>query len=144
MGAPGRGRRSGVRLRGGARRGARVRREAPARLGAAVSVGGRERDAYRHEDPAPMPARDLLYHDLLTTSVEAAPEREALVFLPEEGPVRRVTYLELDAAVARTARALLASGVGRGGVAAVHAANRPEFVYVQFACSRIGAATGPI
>src|SRR5690348_7354008 len=91
-----------------------------------------------------MPARDLLYHDLLTTSVEAAPEREALVFLPEAGPVRRMTYLELDAAVARTARALLASGVGRGGVAAVHAANRPEFVYVQFACSRIGAATVPI
>jgi fatty-acyl-CoA synthase len=92
-----------------------------------------------------MPARDLLYHDLLIGAVEKAPEREALVFLPADaGPTLRMTYRELDAAVARTARALLASGVERGGVVAVYAANRPEFVFVQFACSRIGAAAVPI
>src|SRR5690348_13522573 len=92
-----------------------------------------------------MPPRDLLYHDLLIASVEQAPEREALVFLPPdpEGALR-MTYRELDEAVARTARALLACGVERGGVVAVYAANRPEFVFVQFACSRIGAATVPI
>ncbi|HXD57340.1 MAG TPA: AMP-binding protein [Thermoleophilaceae bacterium] len=110
-----------------------------------MSVGGREREAYRHEDPAPMPARDLQYHDLLTAAVEAAPERQALVFLPgDPGREVRMTYRELDAAVARTARALLASGVEHGGVVAVYAANRPEFVLVQFACSRIGAATVPV
>jgi acyl-CoA synthetase (AMP-forming)/AMP-acid ligase II len=110
-----------------------------------VNVRSQQREAYRHEDPSPVPPADLFYHDLLTSAVEAAPEREALVFLPgESGRELRMTYRELDRAVARTARALLASGVERGGVVAVYAANRPEFIFVQFACSRIGAAAVPI
>jgi acyl-CoA synthetase (AMP-forming)/AMP-acid ligase II len=88
---------------------------------------------------------DLFYHDLLSSAVAAAPGREALVFVAgESGRELRMTYRELDQAVTRTARALLASGVERGGVVAIYAANRPEFIFVQFACSRIGAAAVPI
>ena len=92
-----------------------------------------------------MPPRELFYHDLLDSALAAAPEREALVFLPanREGTVR-LTYRELDDVVNRTALTLLASGLGRGSRVAVYAANRPEFVFAQFACSRVGAAAVPI
>ena len=102
-------------------------------------------EAYWREDPAPVPPRELFYHDLLTEAVEAAPEREALVFIPGQGAAElRMTYGDFAGATERTARALLASDVRRGGVVAVYAANRPEFVLVQFACSRIGAAAVPV
>ena len=102
-------------------------------------------DAYRRQDPSPVPAQELLYHDLLVAAVASAGDREALVYCPGE-PERelRLTYLQFDAAVTQTARALLAEGVGRGGVVAVYGPNRPEFVFLQFACSQIGAAAAPI
>lgn len=56
----------------------------------------------------------------------------------------RLTYRQLDAAVTRVARALLAGGVRRGGVVAIYGTNRPEFVSLQFACSQIGAAVVPV
>jgi fatty-acyl-CoA synthase len=101
--------------------------------------------AYRRQDPGPVPAQELFYHDLLSAAVLSAAEREALVFCPgDAAPELRLTYLELDVAVTEVARALLANGVTRGGVVAVYGTNRPEFVMLQFACSQIGAAVAPI
>jgi fatty-acyl-CoA synthase len=101
--------------------------------------------AHHRQDPGAVPAQELFYHDLLTAGVRAAPDREALVFCPgDHDRELRLTYRQLDAAVTRTTRALLAGGVVRGGAIALYGANRPEFVLLQFACSQIGAAIAPI
>jgi fatty-acyl-CoA synthase len=113
--------------------------------------GGSTRDAamatqaYRSEASGDVPAEELFYHDLLSAGVRLAPGREALVFCPGD-PDRelRLTYSQFDEAVTQTTRALLASDVERGGVVAVYGTNRPEFVLLQFACSRIGAAVAPV
>jgi acyl-CoA synthetase (AMP-forming)/AMP-acid ligase II len=110
----------------------------------AAHLADRDR-AYRRQGPDSVPAREIFYHDALSAAVLSAGEREALVFCPGD-PDRelRLTYRQLDAAVTRTARALLANGTRRGGVVAVYGTNRPEFVLLQFACSQIGAAAAPI
>ncbi len=101
--------------------------------------------AYRREDSGPLPAQELFYHDLLSAAVLSAGDREALVFCPGDPDCElRLTYSQFDAAVTQAARALLASGIKRGGVVAVYGTNRPEFVLLQFACSRIGAAVAPV
>jgi fatty-acyl-CoA synthase len=101
--------------------------------------------AHFRQDPGLVPAQELFYHDLLSVAVRSAGEREALVFCPGDLERElRLTYLQLDAAVTETARALLAHGVKRGGVVAVYGTNRSEFVVLQFACSQIGAAAAPI
>jgi fatty-acyl-CoA synthase len=92
-----------------------------------------------------MPAQELFFHDLLSRAARGVPDREALVFLPGRGAgALRFTYAEFAKAVERVARALLACEVGRGGVVGVYAANRPEFVLLQLACSQLGAAAVPI
>lgn len=102
-------------------------------------------EAYRREDSQPCPVEELFFHDLLGNAVRRAPDREALVFCHEDPEQElRLTYAQLDAAVTSTARALLAGGVGQGGVVAIYGTNRPEYVFLQFACSRIGAVTVPI
>jgi fatty-acyl-CoA synthase len=107
------------------------------------AVAGAE--AYRRQDPGPVPARELFFHDLLVSAARSAGDREAIVFAPGD-PERelRLTYAQLDAAVTDTARALVAAGVTRGGAVAVYGGNRPEYVLLQFACSRIGAAAVPV
>jgi fatty-acyl-CoA synthase len=87
----------------------------------------------------------LKFDDLLDAAVAEVPSRDALVYrgAPTTLPAR-LTYVELGELVDRTARALLASGVSRGGVVAIYGPNRPEFVVLQFACARIGAALVPV
>ncbi|MCM2387573.1 class I adenylate-forming enzyme family protein [Streptomyces albipurpureus] len=101
--------------------------------------------AYWRESDEQMPGlSELRLDELLERAAAAAPDREALVFLRDDGPARRWTYAELTERVDAAARALLASGAGRGSVVAICAANRPEFVFLQLACSRIGAAMVPM
>ncbi|QEC48763.1 AMP-binding protein [Baekduia soli] len=101
--------------------------------------------SYWHQDPTPMPALDRRYDELLQHGVDTVPDREALVFVPYggQGP-SRWTYAELGRDVERVARALVAWEVRRGEVVAVYAANRPEFVLLQFACSQLGAIAVPV
>ncbi|MCR5858108.1 AMP-binding protein [Mesorhizobium sp. J428] len=60
------------------------------------------------------------------------PDRPALV----EG--RRLTYRELDAAVARTAGGLAAAGFRKGDRLALLLTNRWEYLAIVLACARIG------
>ena len=101
--------------------------------------------SYWRQDPAPMPALRVRFDDLLQWAVDAAPEREALVFIAgAERPTVRWTYGDLSQLVERTARALLHSQVHRADAIGVYAANTPEFVLLQLACSQIGATAVPI
>jgi fatty-acyl-CoA synthase len=59
------------------------------------------------------------------------------VAIEEHG--RELVYAALDARVNRLARALAARGIRRGGMLAVVAENRAEYVEVQLAAARLGA-----
>ena len=69
----------------------------------------------------------------------AHPDREALVF--EE---RRLTYAELDAAVERQARGLVASGIAKGDRVALFAGNHDRCLIALLAIVRSGAVCVPI
>lgn len=81
----------------------------------------------------------LTYGGLLRANAARVGDRTALIF---EDQV--TTWREFDATTDRYARALLASGVRRGDMVALHCANRPEWLYVAMACARIGARLGPL
>jgi fatty-acyl-CoA synthase len=63
-------------------------------------------------------------------------EREALVSCAQG---IRMTYAELDAAVDRVARGLLATGIERGDRVGIWAPNCAEWVLVQYATAKVGA-----
>jgi fatty-acyl-CoA synthase len=71
----------------------------------------------------------------LRQTAERFPARDALVF-PQAGV--RLTWAQLDAAVDRAARGLLALGFRRGDHLGVWSTNWPEWVILQFATARIG------
>jgi fatty-acyl-CoA synthase len=101
--------------------------------------------SYWRQDPGPMPTVQMRFDGLLQLAVDAVPEREALVFIAiDDRPPLRWSYRELSLLVEQAARSLLKSNIRRGDAIAVYAANRPEFVMLQFACSQIGATAVPI
>jgi len=83
-----------------------------------------------------VPLRGVTLGDLLLQTAETHGEREALV---SRGQGLRYTYTELNAAVDRVARALMALGVEQGQRVGIWAANCAEWVLVQFATARMGA-----
>jgi acetoacetyl-CoA synthetase len=62
-----------------------------------------------------------------------------LIFKGEDQPVRKMTYAELTAEVARIANAMRASGVGPGDRVAGFMPNMPETVIAMLACTSVGA-----
>lgn len=82
--------------------------------------------------------RELTLGDLLREQAAQRPDRPALVF---DEPHRLVSYSyrELDEAVDRLARALIAIGAGHQDRVAVMAPNLPEWVLLEYALARIGA-----
>lgn len=79
------------------------------------------------------------YGGLLRANAARVGGRAALTFEDQT-----TTWCELDATTDRYARALLAAGVKRGDMVAIHCANRPEWLYVAMGCARIGARLGPL
>ncbi len=97
------------------------------------------------DDPSRMPgarwfegARLNFAENLLRHAGER-PEQEALVAWNEHGQQQVFTYAELETAVARTARALAAMGVGVGDRVAGFLPNIPEAVIAMLAASSLGA-----
>jgi acyl-CoA synthetase (AMP-forming)/AMP-acid ligase II len=72
--------------------------------------------------------------DLFEATVDAVPEREALV----AGPARR-TYAELERRANRLAHHLAAQGVSPGEHVGIHASNSAEFVEGMLACYKLRA-----
>lgn len=76
---------------------------------------------------------------LLRRTVASYPDNDALV----DG-AQRISYGVLDDAVERVAGNLAGVGVGKGDRVAILLGNRPEFVYVNLACARLGAIAVPM
>lgn len=85
--------------------------------------------------------RAVSLDDLFRDAVEAAPDRDFLVF-PEDHA--RFTYETFDAQVDSIAAGLLDAGIERGDRVAVVLPNSPEFLELILACSRIGAVAVPV
>src|ERR671933_2001580 len=73
--------------------------------------------------------------DNLDRAVAAYGEREALVSVHQG---LRYTYAELGEAVQRSARALLAAGLGAGDRVGIWAPNCAEWILVQYATAKLG------
>ena len=72
------------------------------------------------------------------------PEREAAVWVPEEGERRSLTWGELSLEVRRLAEALLELGVGEGDVVGTFLPMAPEAAIASHACAHVGAVQVPI
>lgn len=105
------------------------------------------------ETPSPW-VDGLTIGDMLRRTAERSPEHDAVVFpgldkseqpIPAEtapdlrANCYRLSFRELDAAVDRVARSLLALGIEKGDHVAVWATNWPRWVLLQFATARVGA-----
>ena len=68
-------------------------------------------------------------------------DRVALIFEPDDpdGPVRRVTYADLQREVIRMANTLRKMGVTKGDRVTIYMPMIPEGAYAMLACARIGA-----
>jgi len=78
-------------------------------------------------------------HGLLLSRCALHPDRTFLVF--ED---RRYSYAEFTAQARRAASALQALGIGRGDRVALMVSNRPEFMFLWFGCSMLGAVEVPV
>ena len=74
--------------------------------------------------------------DNLAATARRVPDRQALVDLVSG---QRWTYAQFDAAVDDVARALLASGLGRGDRIAIWAPNCAQWLLLQYGSARVGA-----
>jgi acetyl-CoA synthetase len=72
------------------------------------------------------------------------PDAEAVVWTPEEGDRRSLTWAELSHEVRRLAEALLELGVERGDVVGTFLPMAPEAAIASHACAHIGAVQAPI
>ena len=72
------------------------------------------------------------------------PDREAAVWVPEEGERRSLTWAELSREVRRLAEALRELGVGEGDVVGTFLPMSPEAAIASHACAHIGAVQVPI
>lgn len=84
---------------------------------------------------------DLTLGDLLDQRAAEIPDREALVYhYPELGLEWRLNYRQYRAEVNRLAKGLVALGIKQGDHVAVWATNVPEWVFLEMALAKLGAA----
>jgi acetyl-CoA synthetase len=72
------------------------------------------------------------------------PDREAAVWVPEEGERRSLTWAELSQEVRRLAEALRELGIGEGDVVGTFLPMAPEAAVASHACAHVGAVQVPI
>jgi fatty-acyl-CoA synthase len=88
--------------------------------------------------PSPGPSQVYEFH------AKNSPDKVALQWVETDGaadgPVHRMTYAQLNERMNRAGSALQRRGVGRGASVVLMMRNRPEFLEVQAAAGRIGAA----
>lgn len=77
--------------------------------------------------------------DLLNRSSLRYPEKTALIYKD-----RKVTYMELNKLVNKTANSLRKKGVVKGDRLAIYSRNNLDFIIVKFALARLGAVFIPI
>jgi acyl-CoA synthetase (AMP-forming)/AMP-acid ligase II len=72
------------------------------------------------------------------------PEKEALIFLNDDGSDERLTYGKIFENTNRISHLLLKAGISKGDTFAIVMRNHPEFLYSLFAALSIGAIAVPI
>jgi acyl-CoA synthetase (AMP-forming)/AMP-acid ligase II len=72
------------------------------------------------------------------------PDREALVFVNDDGSDERISYADIYEQSNRFAGAMLPHGIGRGDAFALIMRNHPEFIYALAGALTIGAVAVPI
>lgn len=72
------------------------------------------------------------------------PDKEALIFLNDDGSDERLTYGKIYENTNRISRLLIRVGIGRGDTFAIVMRNHPEFLYSLFAALSVGAVAVPI
>jgi cyclohexanecarboxylate-CoA ligase len=88
---------------------------------------------------------DKTYDEFLSQAVAAAPDKPALISYRADRPEpSRMTYAELDDAVARAAASLKRLGMGAGDVISVQLPNWREFAILTLAAFRVGAILNPL
>lgn len=75
----------------------------------------------------------------IESHAESFPDKTAIVYEGE-----RISYLELERKINRVANGLLSLGINRGDVVAIMLPNIPEFIYLFYACQKIGSIAVPI
>ncbi|EIF33003.1 acyl-CoA synthetase (AMP-forming)/AMP-acid ligase II [Burkholderia sp. Ch1-1] len=90
----------------------------------------------KHDD---FPIMEQCLGDALDHAAEKWDGRIGWVFEDQ-----RLSYRQMKDNVDRVARALIASGIGRGDVVAVWMPNLAHFAFLEFACAKIGAIIGAI
>jgi acetyl-CoA synthetase len=73
-----------------------------------------------------------------------APSGEAVVWTPEDGDRRSLTWAELSREVRRLAEALRELGIGEGDVVGTFLPMAPEAAIASHACAHVGAVQAPI
>jgi long-chain acyl-CoA synthetase len=79
--------------------------------------------------------------ELLELRAGATPEK---VFLFSESDGRRLSYMEFNHTVNRTAWMLVTHGIGKGDVVSLLMPNSVEYIIAYFACWKLGAVAGPV
>eukprot|EP01104_Vermistella_antarctica_P020782 TRINITY_DN9046_c0_g1_i1.p1 TRINITY_DN9046_c0_g1~~TRINITY_DN9046_c0_g1_i1.p1 ORF type:complete len:644 (+),score=163.70 TRINITY_DN9046_c0_g1_i1:101-2032(+) len=72
------------------------------------------------------------------------PDKEALVFLDDDGSSRSYTWRQVDAESNRVAQWALREGIRRGHVVSIMLDNRPEFVFTWMGLAKVGATIAMI
>ncbi len=76
--------------------------------------------------------------------VNLDPEKDALLFVNDEGRCNRVTYAKIFENTNRISHAFIKAGIGKGDTFVLLMRNHPEFLYAMFAAVSLGAIAVPV
>lgn len=88
--------------------------------------------------------REITFGRRVAELAEEHPDKPAIIFLPQQGAERTVTWREMDRATNRIARLLAERGVREGSIVVVGVWNSPEQMLVTAAAWKRGALVLPL
>ena len=91
-----------------------------------------------------MEERDITFGRRVAALADEHPEKPAIIFLPQVGEERTITWRTFDRTTNRIARLLAARGVGEGTTIVVGVWNTPEHLLVTTAAWKCGALMLPL
>ncbi|HEX5504364.1 MAG TPA: AMP-binding protein [Thermomicrobiales bacterium] len=90
------------------------------------------------------PSQPISYGRRLSTLAARHPDRPAIVFVPDEGEERTISWRELDRTSNRVARLLARSGVAARSLVVIGLPNWPEHYVATLAAWKLGALVLPL
>lgn len=86
----------------------------------------------------------ISYGSRLSMLAAEHPQQDALRFVPQHGPMQRITWAQLEAASNQLARLLQSRGVAGGSLVVAALPNSPAHFYAAFATWKLGATLLPL